>query len=136
MTAELRAALEAAGFEPDFNVCARCKHHGGDHDLGDWCLLCPRPEMPARPIEARLAAGWCYFASMTEDEKWDHGVARLRAKLAAPREDGAFVATLRAYADRAHDNESYRALVPEHVLRDAAEVIADYRARLASEPGS
>ena len=84
MTDALRDALAAAGFEPDFNVCSACGHHGGDHDGGNWCLVCPRPEMPARPIDSRLAAGWCYFASMTKDEQWEHGIAALRAALEEP----------------------------------------------------
>ena len=81
--AALAAALRLAGFEPDFNVCASCGHDGGDHDLGNWCLLCPRPDVPARPIDGRLAAGWCYFASMTASEKWEHGIAAILA--AEPR---------------------------------------------------
>ncbi len=75
----LMDALRSAGFTPDDNICARCGHHGGDHDLGNWCLVCPRPEMPARPIERRLAAGWCYFSSMTKDEQWAWGIGALRA---------------------------------------------------------
>ena len=71
------AALKAAGFEPPENVCASCGHDGGDHDGGNWCLLCPRPNRPARPIAGRLAVGWCYFASMTEEQKWEHGLAAL-----------------------------------------------------------
>ena len=71
------AALAAAGFHPPENVCAQCGHSGGDHDLGNWCLLCPRPDVPARPIDGRLAAGWCYFASMTNAQKWEHGLAAL-----------------------------------------------------------
>lgn len=41
----------------------------------------------------------------------------------------AFTDVLRSYADRAHDNLTYRTMVPEHVLRDAAAVIDDYRDR-------
>jgi len=79
MTADhLAERLREAGFEPDFNVCA-CGHHGRDHDLGNWCLLCPRPEMPVRPLDARLAAGWCYFGSMTLAEKWSHGISAILA---------------------------------------------------------
>jgi hypothetical protein len=71
------AALAAAGFSPHENVCASCKHPGGDHDLGNWCLICPRPDVPIRSVGARLAAGWCYFASMTEAEQWAYGLAAL-----------------------------------------------------------
>lgn len=38
---------------------------------------------------------------------------------------GAFVGVLRRYAEVAHENYSYRALVPEVVLRDAIAVIQD-----------
>lgn len=48
-------------------------------------------------------------------------------------DDGTFIATLLHYADRAHDNESYRTLVSETLLRDAAEIIRDYRHRAAGE---
>lgn len=65
----LRVALEAAGFEPDGNVCAGCKHGGGDHDLGNHCLICGD-----------------YFASMTNDQQWEHGLTLVRAALAAPGE--------------------------------------------------
>ncbi len=47
-----------------------------------------------------------------------------------------FIRVLRAYAARAHDNESYRCLVPEVVLRDAAEIIADSRHREAEARGA
>ena len=78
---EWRDALTAAGFDPDFNWCGACGHHGSDHDLGNWCLLCPRPEMPTRPFDARIKAGWCYFGSMTLDEQWTHAIGRLRSAL-------------------------------------------------------
>jgi hypothetical protein len=80
--ADLAARLREARFEPPDNICARCHHDGGDHDLGNWCLICPRPDVPARPIEGRLAAGWCYFSSMTEDERWTFGLARLAEEAA------------------------------------------------------
>ena len=72
--AALAAALKAAGWEPDFNVCASCGHGGGDHDLGNWCLICPRPDVWNRE-------GWCYFASMTDSEKWEHGIAAILAAM-------------------------------------------------------
>jgi hypothetical protein len=78
---ELRAALETAGFRPDFNVCSACRHHGGDHDLGNWCLICPRPRVVVSGFEGRIAAGWCYFASMTKDEEWNYGLDVFRATL-------------------------------------------------------
>ncbi len=80
----LARALRTAGFEPDFNICASCGHSGGDHDLGNWCLLCPRPDVPARPIDGRLAAGWCFYSSMTHSEKWEHGAAAILAALPKP----------------------------------------------------
>ena len=80
-TAALRTALEKAGFDPDSNVCAACGHNGDDHDLSNWCLVCPRPDIPARPLDGRLAAGWCYFASMTEIQRWGHGITALLAAL-------------------------------------------------------
>lgn len=55
----LRRALEAAGFEPDFNVCVGCKHHGSRHDLNNICLDCGDR-----------------FGSMSENEKWEHGIDR------------------------------------------------------------
>ena len=81
------ATLKAAGFEPPENVCASCGHDGGDHDGGNWCLLCPRPNRPARPIAGRLAVGWCYFASMTEEQKWEHGLAILDGWTLVPKVD-------------------------------------------------
>jgi len=80
---ELRTALEAAGFKPDDNVCASCGHHGGDHDLGNWCLVCPRPldwdRNAKSPTGAKAAAGWCFFGSMTSAEQWEHAMAKLQA---------------------------------------------------------
>lgn len=78
--------LRDAGFEPPENVCAACMHKGGDHDLGNWCLLCPRPDVAIGPtdhfVDKRVAAGWCFFTSMTETQKWAHGAAEY-ARLAA-----------------------------------------------------
>lgn len=54
-------ALKAAGFEPDFNVCAACKHHGSNHDLNNVCLEC--------------CCDCDLFSGMGEDEKWAWGVA-------------------------------------------------------------
>lgn len=85
--AELRSALAKAGFEPDFNVCGSCGHHGSRHDLGNWCLDCPRPDTWDRtaksPTRAKTEAGWCYFGSMSEDEKWAHGIKQLKGILRA-----------------------------------------------------
>lgn len=77
-----RERLEAAGFDtPNDNVCASCGHAGGDHDLGNWCLLCPRPDDWDRtaksPTGAKSAAGWCFFASMTTEQRWDRALAAL-----------------------------------------------------------
>ena len=74
-----RRALEAAGFEPPENVCQACKHRGGDHDMHNWCLLCPRPAYVSGPryFQDRINVGWCYFSSMTEGQKWEHGIAQL-----------------------------------------------------------
>ena len=81
----LRAGLAIAGFEPPDNVCASCGHHGGRHDLGNWCLDCPRPDDWNRtaksPTGAKVAAGWCFFGSMSKDEQWEYGVAALRTAL-------------------------------------------------------
>jgi hypothetical protein len=57
-----REALAAAGFEPDFNVCALCLHHGGRHDLNNKCLDCGD-----------------YFGSMTPDQEWEYGLDMLAA---------------------------------------------------------
>ena len=56
-----------------------------------------------------------------------------RASLAATpglpaRGKSPFIETLRHYADRAHANERYRAMVPEVVLRDAIALLDEYRA--------
>jgi hypothetical protein len=73
----LAKALHDARFDPPENICASCGHDGGDHDLGNWCLLCPRPEaFPS--FSARSAAGWDFFSSMTEAERWAHGATALR----------------------------------------------------------
>jgi hypothetical protein len=79
--ARLRAALEETGFEPPDNICKSCLHHGGDHDLGNWCLVCPRRTVVVSGFEGRIAAGWDYFTSMTEDEKWAHSVGALAETL-------------------------------------------------------
>jgi recombinational DNA repair protein (RecF pathway) len=50
--------LRLAGFEPDFNVCGGCHHHGSRHDLNNRCLDCGD-----------------YFASMNEAAKWAWGAA-------------------------------------------------------------
>ena len=79
--AALAAALKAGGWEPGLNVCAACGHSGGRHDLGNWCLDCPRPDewdhTAKSPTGAKVDAGWCYFASMTETEKRTHGLAAI-----------------------------------------------------------
>jgi len=64
--------LAEAGFDPDFNVCVGCKHHGGDHDLNNKCLLC----------DCDL------FGSMTEQQKWDHGLAALAERGYRVSKDG------------------------------------------------
>ncbi len=51
-------ALRRAGWEPDFNVCASCHHHGSQHDLANKCLVCGDR-----------------FSGMSEDEKWAWGAA-------------------------------------------------------------
>lgn len=82
----LAEALRAAGFEPDSNVCESCGHHGSDHDLGNWCLTCPRPDGWDRtaksPTGAKVDAGWCYFAS-PNDHGWGAGMSGLFAALTA-----------------------------------------------------
>lgn len=73
--------LKTAGFDPPDNVCARCKHPGGDHDLGNWCLVCPRPYTgTSTNFSLRSAAGWDYFSSMNDAEQWAYGLEALRAK--------------------------------------------------------
>lgn len=96
----LRDALEAAGFDPPDNVCAYCKHLGGNHDLGNWCLLCPRPAAPLT-FSGRSEAGWCFFSSMNEDEKWAYGIDRLRATYPE-----AFPLDVRLLAQAAQDHET------------------------------
>ncbi len=54
-----RESLEAAGFQPNWNVCQACKHVGGDHDLWNRCLEC----------ECQC------FISMTEDEQWEYALS-------------------------------------------------------------
>lgn len=86
----LAGALRVAGFDPPDNVCKACGHHGGDHDLGNWCLICPRPDLdPAVkwPMDARLKAGWCYFGSMNAEERWTYGKDALLAALRATTEE-------------------------------------------------
>jgi hypothetical protein len=61
--AELRERMETAGFEPPYNVCAACRHHGGDHDLNNRCLICNDD----------------YFTSMTDDQRWEYGLSFLGA---------------------------------------------------------
>jgi len=77
----LAAALKAGGWEPGLNVCAACGHSGGRHDLGNWCLDCPRPDewdhTAKSPTGAKVDAGWCYFASMTETEERTLGLAAI-----------------------------------------------------------
>lgn len=79
----LRRALTLAGFEPPDNVCAACHHLGGDHDLGNWCLVCPRPDNWDRTVKsltgAKVDAGWCYFSSMNIDERWEYGMSLLES---------------------------------------------------------
>jgi ribosome-binding protein aMBF1 (putative translation factor) len=77
----LAALLREQGWGPESNVCGSCGHDGGDHDLGNWCLICPRPEATTMGpfFSDRIAAGWDYFASMTEAQKWDRSIARLIA---------------------------------------------------------
>ena len=86
---DLREALEWAGFAPPENVCVACNHKGGDHDLGNWCLVCPRPDDWDRsaksPTGAKIDAGWCYFASMTNAQRWEYGIAALRSALQEDR---------------------------------------------------
>jgi len=62
-------ALRAAGWEPDFNVCAGCHHHGSRHDLNNSCLDCGDR-----------------FSAMSETEKWEWGAAEY-ARLAQPQEE-------------------------------------------------
>jgi hypothetical protein len=79
----LREALARAGFTPDSNVCASCGHHGSEHDLANWCLTCPRPEWDRTaksPAQARIDAGWCFFAS-PDDHGWAAGLTKLNAAL-------------------------------------------------------
>jgi hypothetical protein len=71
--------LEAEGWEPESNVCAGCGHPGGDHDLNNWCLTCPRPDHAGHGFTAKIDAGWDYFSSFSRRDLWDHAVARLVA---------------------------------------------------------
>ena len=67
-----REALEAAGFDNHFNVCAECGRDGGEHSLSDRC-----PD------------GVGQFASYNMDEKWERKIARLRALLGGtPTKEG------------------------------------------------
>ena len=61
-----RENLEAAGFECYPNVCKRCGHKGGEHDIYDKCLACSSCQT---------------FASMDENERWEYALAALRAYL-------------------------------------------------------
>ena len=63
--------LKAVGFEPDFNVCRTCHHHGGDHDLNNRCLICGD-----------------YFTSMSKDEQWAWGAAEYARLAEQPKERG------------------------------------------------
>ena len=82
MSEPLADILQDEGWEPDSNVCASCGHRGGEHDLGNWCLTCPRPETPPT-FSGRIEAGWCYFSSHSEAELWASAVKRLIARLDA-----------------------------------------------------
>jgi hypothetical protein len=134
-TQALAERLHSAGFTPDFNVCASCGHHGGQHDLGNWCLLCPRPAMDARPIDARLAAGWCYFGSMTETEKWDHGLAAILADGSAYLTPAEAV-RVAAIEEAARDVDNLVPVFPEsgRWSPDAIDALATLRTALESKP--
>lgn len=71
----------------------------------------------------------CHRAQLTE-QPHRHPPTRPQPPL-IDHQPGAFIRVLLRYADRAHDNDSGRAAVPEVVLRDAAAVIEDYRPRTA-----
>ena len=78
---DLAGLLREQGWEPESNVCASCGHPGGEHDLGNWCLTCPRPDVTptGRPFTARIEAGWDYFASFTKEALWERAVGLLSA---------------------------------------------------------
>ena len=60
-----REELEAAGFECFPNVCKRCGHKGGEHDIWNRCLVC----------SCRT------FTSMNDNEQWEYALATLRSYL-------------------------------------------------------
>lgn len=85
----LRGALERIGFEPPSLVCRSCGHWGSEHDLGNWCLVCPRPETWDRnaksPTGSKVDAGWCYFSSMSSEERWVYALDELTRSGVAAR---------------------------------------------------
>jgi hypothetical protein len=132
------ATLAAAGFDPPENVCAACKHSGGDHDGGNWCLLCPRPDVPARPIDGRLAVGWCYFTSMTKAQKWAYGIAALppgwcghEADLRAAYEMEASEGQGAEIARLTHELDAARTLAATEYGAASAEAVAARNAEIA-----
>lgn len=78
-TTALAEALRAGDWEPDSNVC-KCGHRGGEHDFGNWCLTCQRPEIVGpHTFSQRIDVGWCYFSSFSEAELWERATASILA---------------------------------------------------------